>query len=46
MTDFRNPASIRAWLAIAPDRHRQQMRALYRLPAFAEFRAAMVEAAR
>ena len=46
MTDFSNPASIRAWLAIAPERHRAQLRAFYRLPSYALFRDAMVEAAR
>jgi hypothetical protein len=35
--DFTNPASIRAWLEQAPERHLPQLRALYRLmPAFRE----------
>ncbi len=44
--DLTNPASIRAWLSIEPQRHRAQLRALYRLPLFAAFRESMVEAAR
>lgn len=40
--DFNEPASIRAWLALAPDRHRPQLRALWRL--FPQWRAT-IEAA-
>ena len=32
--DFTSPASIRAWVAVAPERHRDQLRALRRLPLF------------
>jgi hypothetical protein len=46
MLNLNDPASIRAWLAIAPERHRAQLRMLYRLPLYAAFRDAMVEGAR
>lgn len=31
-----DPASVRAWVAVAPERHREQLRALRRLPLFRE----------
>lgn len=46
IVNLKDPASIRAWLSIEPQRHRAQLRALYRLPLFAAFRDAMKEAAR
>lgn len=44
MIDFRDPASIRAWIAQRPAVHLRQLRALYRLPLFAPFREAMEQA--
>lgn len=44
MIDFNDAASIRAWLAIEPVRHRQQLRALWRL--FPQWRHAIEEAVR
>lgn len=42
--DLTSPASIRAWLAVWPDRHRAQLRAMWRL--WPQFRAAIEEAVR
>lgn len=46
LIDWRDPASIRAWLSVAPQRHLAVMRGLWRLPAFEPFRIAMEDAAR
>jgi hypothetical protein len=40
--DFNSPACIRAWLMVAPDRHRKQLRALWRL--FPQWREAIEQA--
>ncbi len=37
IVDFTKPDSIRQWLQVAPERHRAQLRALWKLwPAFRE----------
>jgi hypothetical protein len=40
--DFRDPAAIRRWIAVWPERHTAQLRALWRL--WPDCRAAMEEA--
>jgi hypothetical protein len=42
--DFNDPASIRAWVAIHPQRHRAVLRGFWRL--WPQFRPAMQEAMR
>lgn len=44
IVDFTQPASIRLWLKVAPDRHRAQLRALWRL--WPALRGQIEEAAR
>ena len=44
IVDFTSTASIQAWLQLCPEQHLRQLRALYRLPLFANFRGAMEEA--
>lgn len=46
MLDLSDAGAILAWLAIAPERHKAILRVLYRLPAFARFRAAFEAAAK
>lgn len=44
IVDFTRPESIRQWLQVAPDRHRAQLRALWRL--WPALRGQIEEAAR
>lgn len=44
IVDFAQPESIRLWLEVAPDRHRAQLRALWRL--WPALRGQIEEAAR
>lgn len=44
MVHFADPASIRAWLAVSPERHLPQLRALWRL--WPQFRDSIEEAVR
>lgn len=40
--NLKDPASIRAWVAIAPERHKPQLRAFWKL--WPQFRPAIEEA--
>ncbi len=42
--DLTQPDSIRAWLEVAPERHKAQLRALWRL--WPQFRATIEQAAK
>lgn len=42
--DLSNPSSVRAWLAVAPDRHKAMLRGMWRI--WPQWREVFEEAAR